>query len=298
MLIDSQGRKILPNRDRGALHYHLLIDQQGTGLHHAAHLPPDNFGEHEHKAHQITVPFGETFALSTWHSDAGNHKQNTVKAGQCYVVPSEQPHGLILNRPSELVNFYLTPSFITEALPESAQGGSLELGNLHISEDPFIRQLAAAVRTDRLLHGVANKLLVESATNVLAFHLVNQYATADIKLKHPGQLSAFHLARVREFIEAESTNNITIANIARVTGYSAVHFSRMFKQATGQSPYQYLTNYRITRAKTLLQTTELSIAEVAYQVGFGSHAHFSTQFRRVTGVSPQAYRTQVSNNCQ
>lgn len=105
MLIDPKtGRKILPNLDRGALHYHLMLDLQGTGLHHAANLQPDHFGEHEHKAHQITVPFGETAALSTWHSDGGSHQQGHVRSGQCYVVPSEQPHGLTIDRMGELSN--------------------------------------------------------------------------------------------------------------------------------------------------------------------------------------------------
>lgn len=290
MLIDPKtGRKILPNLDRGARHYHLMLDE-GSGLHHAANLQPDNFGEHEHKAYQITVPFGETVAVSTWHSDGGNHQQGHVKTGQCYVVPSEQPHGLTIDQVGELVNFYITPTFIATALPEATQPRSLDLGNLQISEDFFIRQLAETVRLDRLLHGVANKLLVESATNVLAFHLVNRYATTAIKLINPGELSTCCLAKVKEFIAAESTRDITIADIAQVAGYSVVHFTRMFKRTTGQTPYQYLLSYRIDHAKKLLRTTALPISDIAYTVGFGSHAHFSTQFRQLTSMSPQAYR--------
>ncbi len=64
----------------------------------------------------------------------------------------------------------------------------------------------------------------------------------------------------------------------------------MFKLATGQTPHQYLINYRIDQAKQLLQTTEIPIVDIAYQIGFNSHAHFSTQFRRIVSVTPQAYR--------
>lgn len=262
-------------------------------MHHAANLQPDDFGEHEHKAHQITVPFGETAALSTWHSDGGRHQQGHVKVGQCYVVPSEQPHGLTIDQVGELVNFYITPTFIATALPEATQPRSLDLGNLRISEDLFIRQLAETVRIDRLMHGAANRLLVESATNVLAFHLVNRYATTAVKPVNPSKLPTRCLARVKEFIAAESTRDITIADMAQVAGYSVVHFTRMFKRSIGQTPHQYLLSYRINHAKKLLQTTELPVAEIAYEVGFGSHAHFSTQFRQLTSMTPQAYRTSI-----
>ncbi len=290
MLIDPKtGQKILPNTDRGASHYHLMIDALLTGLHHA-NLQPDDFGEHEHQAHQVTVLFGEACVMSAWHSDTGHRLQSQVRSGQCYVVPSEQPHGLIVDHAGELVNFYLTPNYIIEVLPESDRGRSLHLGNLKISDDLFIRQLAATIRTDRLMHGSASKLLVESATNVLAFYLVNQYATTKIKLIHPDALSAYHLKKVKAFIAAEGTRDISIADLAKVTNYSTVHFSPMFKLATGQTPHQYLINYRIDQAKQLLQTTEIPIVDIAYQVGFNSHAHFSTQFRRIVGVTPQAYR--------
>lgn len=294
MLIDPQtGRKTRQNGSPHQLYGYLMLDSGGTGLFHASFCP-EHLGEHEHRPHQVTVLLDEAFVTTAWRSGSGRSYQQAARGGQCYVVPSQQPHGLVIERASELISFYLNPSFIAEVLPEVNQGQTLELRNLHICEDPLIQQLAIAMRIDRLLHGAVNKLLVESAINVLVIHLVNQYATVSVKLSHSGRLSNLHLVQVKEFIESESINDITIADMAKITGYSAVHFSRMFKQSTGQSPYRYLTNYRITHAKTLLQTTRLTIAEVAHHVGFGSHAHFSTQFRRQVGVSPQEYRTRAA----
>lgn len=86
MLIDPKtGQKILPNTDHGASHYHLMIDPQGTGLHHA-NLQPDDFGEHEHQAHQITVLFGEVCLMSAWHSDTGHRLQSQVRVNTLAVV--------------------------------------------------------------------------------------------------------------------------------------------------------------------------------------------------------------------
>jgi AraC family transcriptional regulator len=293
MQVDPEtDRETIPKIDCDAP-YRLMLDGQGTGIYHAANLQPGSLGEHGHKAHQITVLFGQTVALSTWHSDSGCHQQGHVSGGQCYVVPSEQPHGLAIDRAGELINFYITPTFIATTVPEVTQVHSLNLGNLQIAEDLLIRQLAETVRIDRLKHGTVNKLLVESVINVLTFHLVNCYANTAVKIVGPDKMSKQCLANVKEFVVAESIRDITIADMARVAGYSVVHFSRMFKRRTGQTPGQYLLTYRIDRAKKLLQTTTLPISEVAYQVGFGSHAHFSTQFRQVTGITPQLYRTRI-----
>lgn len=289
MLIDSRtGEITMPRQASEAAHYHLLLDQH-TGLHHAK-LEPELFGAHEHTAHQITVPFSQAKGVTSWHSASARQKQQSVQPGQCYVVPTGQPHGLTLDHAGELINFYVAPEFIRTLIPETAEGRALEILEFQISDDPLIRQLAATVRTDRLVHGVSNKLFLESVLNVLAVHLVNSYAISTIQLPEVGKLPPHLLVKVKEYVEAHDTCEMSIAELASLTGYSSVHFTRMFKKATGQTPREYLIQHRINKAKHLLTETALSMIEVAYQSGFSSHAYFSTQFRRIVGTTPQAYR--------
>jgi AraC family transcriptional regulator len=289
MLIDPQtATPVFPNPASQSRHYHLLLDRQ-TGLHHA-NLEPDLFGSHEHLAHQITIPFGHAKGVSFWHSASAKQKQQTFQVGQCYVVPTGQPHGLTLDRAGELVNFYVAPEYIATMIPETIEGHPLEILEFQISDDPLIRQLAAAVRTDRLLHGTSNKLFLESVLNVLVVHLVNSYAVSTLQIPEVGKLPVHLLVKVKEYIEAHDTSDIAIAELANLTGYSSVHFTRMFKKATGETPREYLIHHRINKAKQLLTVTSLSMIEVAFQSGFNSHAYFSTQFRRIIGTSPQAYR--------
>ena len=292
MLVDPNTGQHRPHSQPHKLHDYLMLDKGGTGLFHAS-FEPDHLGEHAHQPHQITVLFNNASVTSSWHSATGRQLQQRVRVGQCYIVPSEQPHGLSVDRAGELVNLYLAPEAIAQAMPESTTGRSLNFGDLQVTDDPFIQQLAATIRADCITHGKACKLLVESAIAVLVFHLVHHYAKNSVKLPHLGALSTNQLVKVKEFIAAEGNRDITIANMAQIIGYSTVHFSRMFKQATGQTPRQYLIRYRINQAKQLLKTTELSIVTIAYQVGFGSHAHFSTQFHQLVGVTPQMYRAGV-----
>jgi AraC-like DNA-binding protein len=79
----------------------------------------------------------------------------------------------------------------------------------------------------------------------------------------------------------------TLASAAHV---SPRHFSRSFRRAFGETPYQYLLTRRLERASHLLRTTELAVAEICLEVGFRSVGSFTTTFRRRLGVSPTEYR--------
>ena len=78
--------------------------------------------------------------------------------------------------------------------------------------------------------------------------------------------------------------------IARELGVSYSWFRKMFRQYAGASPAQYLSQIRFLRAKELLDTTELTVAEIAYRLRFETPSHFSTFFRKREGVPPQQYR--------
>jgi Transcriptional regulator containing an amidase domain and an AraC-type DNA-binding HTH domain len=71
-------------------------------------------------------------------------------------------------------------------------------------------------------------------------------------------------------------------------GYSK--FRKLFKKLTTQSPHQYLLNLRLDKSRELLETTHLTVNEIAFQTGFESVFYFSKLFKRKNGVSPMQYR--------
>jgi AraC family transcriptional regulator len=68
------------------------------------------------------------------------------------------------------------------------------------------------------------------------------------------------------------------------------YFIRLFKQSTGLTPYQYVLQQRIERAKQLLRQGNRAIADVALECGFTSQSNFTRAFRRATGMTPKAYQ--------
>ncbi|MEM1371999.1 MAG: AraC family transcriptional regulator [Pseudomonadota bacterium] len=96
--------------------------------------------------------------------------------------------------------------------------------------------------------------------------------------------------RAVDFIEGQYAEPMQLNDIASEAGLSPYHFSRLFRQTMHTSVRTYLSLKRIAAAKELLQQSDTSIAEIAYQVGFGSQSHMTTQFKRLTGRTPGEWR--------
>ena len=87
--------------------------------------------------------------------------------------------------------------------------------------------------------------------------------------------------------------DISVETLAELVDLSPFHFSRVFKDATGMSPLQFVTGVRITRAQQLIRETSRSLIEIALDVGYTSPSYFTKVFRRVTGVTPTEFRSSL-----
>jgi AraC family transcriptional regulator len=108
-----------------------------------------------------------------------------------------------------------------------------------------------------------------------------------------GGLAAWQLRRVTEAMSEHAHHDLALEELAALVGLSAKHFARAFRQSTGVPPHRWLIERRIERAKTLLITADLGLAEIALACGFADQSHFTAAFRRGTGVTPGAFRQEA-----
>ena len=99
-----------------------------------------------------------------------------------------------------------------------------------------------------------------------------------------------YLRRARDLMDREYARPLDVPALARVALMSTAHFSRQFRAAYGETPYNYLMTRRIERAKALLRRGDLTVTEVCLAVGCTSLGSFSSRFTEVVGESPSAYR--------
>lgn len=106
------------------------------------------------------------------------------------------------------------------------------------------------------------------------------------------------LRTARAYLDSNYNRTITIPSISRKAALSPYHFIRLFCRRYKQTPHQYLIQRRIDRAKELLRSSELSVTDICFQIGFESLGSFSTRFRNSTGLSPSEYRKNAAKQTQ
>lgn len=94
----------------------------------------------------------------------------------------------------------------------------------------------------------------------------------------------------RRLLDRNYTTPITIEQLSQEVALSPYYLIRLFRRTYKQTPHQYLIQRRITKAKELLRSSDLSVTEICVAVGFESLGSFSTLFRKEAGLSPSAYR--------
>ena len=101
-----------------------------------------------------------------------------------------------------------------------------------------------------------------------------------------------------QYINAHYMDELTLDYVATFVGFSKFHFSRLFKEYTNTTFYEYLTQRRIQAARNLLDNEHLSVTEIAFQTGFNNLTTFCRSFQKQMGISPSAYRNQLKRKKQ
>ncbi|MFJ3522049.1 helix-turn-helix domain-containing protein [Pseudomonas sp. NPDC090203] len=106
------------------------------------------------------------------------------------------------------------------------------------------------------------------------------------------RLSAWQERAAKKMMMDNLDGGIQISDVARECSLSRSHFSRAFKNSTGQTPRDWLQLARLTQAKELLEQTDLSISQVGLECGFADQPHFTRMFTRRFGMTPGRLRTE------
>lgn len=101
------------------------------------------------------------------------------------------------------------------------------------------------------------------------------------------------MKRVVRHIHEHIANEIKVAELADVASVTKTYFIRLFKQVFSQTPVQYINKKKVERAQLLLFTSDCSVKELSYKLGFSDHSYFIRLFHKITGITPQEYRKQL-----
>lgn len=137
-------------------------------------------------------------------------------------------------------------------------------------------------------------LMMESIENQLVIQLLRDSLPNKLKNARSKLTDNDYISKAVEYMDQYYNCHITIEEICKSIFVSPCHFQRIFKKHMNQTPYNYLMELRINKAKEKLLEENIRIEEISRQCGFVSTAHFSSVFKRIEGLSPTIYR---KNNC-
>ncbi|MBQ8185696.1 MAG: helix-turn-helix domain-containing protein [Clostridia bacterium] len=132
--------------------------------------------------------------------------------------------------------------------------------------------------------------MTEPALSLELYRILTELLTPDAPSeKHTGRYDTL-IQEIKEYVSAHLSESLSVKELADRVYMSTTHFSRVFKQKTGLSPYEYVLISRLNRAKELLHQTDLSISQIAYATGFNSESNFIHAFSQNTGITPNRFR--------
>jgi AraC family transcriptional regulator len=169
----------------------------------------------------------------------------------------------------------------------------LKLPALSGFRDPLLTQIALALPHALEQATTTGRLYADTAAQMLTVHLLSHYLAAQPSLQildTTQGLTHRQIAQLTDYILAHLHASLSLETLAQQVGLSAYHFAHLFRQATGETPHQFVIRTRIETAQRLLRETDWPLLQVALSVGFQSQSHFTQVFKERLGETPRQYR--------
>ena len=241
--------------------------------------------KHWHRSIEIfAVQEGELdFILDTTHYHLGE--------GEFIIVNSNEVHAIHANRPNHTIVLQIPLN----------QFASYFTGEQFIwfshSERTYDEQVACLIFRMYKVYRMQTDgydFEILSMFYQLLHILVKKYRKLDVQdelLKSNQQLN--RLGMITSYLKDHYMEDISLGKLAGIFGYSPSYLSKMFSQEMGESLILYITNKRIEKAKEYMKNSEISLADVAFMVGYDDYTYFSRVFKKSTGMNPRNYRAEL-----
>ena len=137
-----------------------------------------------------------------------------------------------------------------------------------------------------------SKETAQSYFNILCVNLLRLYERT-VKEQNIPENSSDLMSTVNSYIDDNLSKDISVSELAELTGYSENHFRVQFKKIMDMSPLKFLNMKRVDAAREMLMNDKLSVTEIAFELGFSSSQYFATFFKKQTSFTPEEFRKEA-----
>ena len=250
-------------------------------------IPIDiELGEHEHESYEFVLP------ITTMPHTKFGKKLLYYEPNKVYPINSGQSHGANKVMTGIKLNCIMVDKTLMDSLTYSIIGKTeLSIGDSSFNQDTELKLLIHAFIKEASMRQVGYDFILGSLSTQILINLIRKCNRTLSSELEKGQtiLTNNRINRVIEMIREYYNRDFSLEDLAREANLSPYHFIRGFKNQTGKTPYDYLINIRIEKAKELMHLN-LNITDICLLCGFNNHSHFTTVFKKKVGVTPSEYR--------
>jgi AraC family transcriptional regulator len=221
------------------------------------------------------------------------YRKTEFAAGDLVVVPQTADWIVDFETEVESLCVFLPNEAIAQALGESAASTTEEFAPLCEASfrAPFVEALVRRLQAEAKGGAPLGALYSDALISALVLEL---RALARPETAAPGRtagpLDAAQMAKLTSFVHGNLEEKITAPDLAAQLDMPSPEFSSAFREAFGQTPYQFVMACRIEQAHRMIVETSMSLKEIAYSVDFASQSHMTDTFRSKVGMSPGKLR--------
>jgi AraC family transcriptional regulator len=226
-------------------------------------------------------------------TDGLTFQPHPIAAGEWIFIPHNEISGSRWFHDSLCIHVYLQPEFVSNLISTSFVAAEVLFKPLIGCEDPIVKNLLELFKQEFALNGLTDPLYTEALSTALSLHLIRTYTDKQpIKIIHEVYSHRSQLTEIIDYIEQNLEQELTVQALAQRAQLSISVFAHSFKKIIGTSPYQFIIQQRLERAKKLLldRDADLPISTICQMCGFSNTSVFTTRFRQKHGISPAKYR--------
>jgi AraC family transcriptional regulator len=202
-------------------------------------------------------------------------------ARTCYECGHEHAAG------DRCLSFHFSPGHLEGIIADVPGARRLDFRQPRL---PALPQLAPLLAQAEVARDEGDKEALEELGIRLAGAVASQLTGTKEQAMAPNRFDEKRVSEAVRRIEADASDPVSLAELARATATSPYHFLRTFRQVTGMTPYQFVLRTRLHRAAVSLRASDEPISAIAFDAGFNDLSTFNRRFRRIMGSAPTEFR--------
>lgn len=250
-------------------------------------------GSHQHKGYEFILPITDMPLM-----EIGS---KTVYAQKYHVIPINpmQDHGVSgrmdnIRFISILFDESYFYSIVSNAFRMSGDSTSNPL--LFCNESyPASMELYSLIKIfirESMMNSPERRMILQNLSQTIAiliFRDINRKSGL-LQREKPFHASTQKIEKVADYIKENYQKECTLDELSQIAGLSRFYLIRIFREYTGKTPYDYLLDIRIEKARMLLAEGKLSVTDICHECGFNNMSHFIRTFKKKIGITPSMYK--------